>query len=426
MVYDVVVVGAGPAGSAVARLTAEAGLNVLILEEHGEVGLPLQCSGFVTERTLREIGEGADALVRNRVKGAVVHGPGGAQLELGGDKVRAIAVDRTALDQHMANVAHRAGAELLLRSRVRGISRDGECILLQVSQGGLERTVTVGTRLLIGADGWNSTVARWMGVSRGTTISAVSVDTVIPDHPVDMARIYVGNDIAPGWFGWSIPAGDGGVRLGIGCDPAQRTAKPRRLLENLIASFPDELSGARLESFSGGFIPLYQSDGRAASTVTDNVMLVGDAASQVKPTSGGGIYAGLLSARHAAHTAVAALESGDLSADALAPYDESWKGDLEDEFNRGADVRGLFLGLSDGQLERLIRLLRMPGVRHIIENYGDIDYQSPLYAQLMRAVPMLRVMLSIPAHLPNSWGKLAGNGSALRQRIGEVASVLTR
>ena len=321
MRYDVVVVGAGPVGSAVARDTARAGLQVLLLEEHREIGRPLQCSGFVTPRTLDEVGEGAETLVMNSVKGAIVHGPAGTKLALGGDRVRAMVLDRVGLDRLMAEGAERAGARLQLATRLVGIERVNGHLELMLSQGPGARRSTLEGSLLVGADGRNSTVARWMGLPRPPLIPAVSIDGELAGHPQDMTQVFVGNRVAPGWFAWTIPLGEGRVRIGMGCDPSHTPLKPRQLLDDLLAHFPEEFQGLRPLSFSGGFITLYQRREPPVPTTMDHAMVVGDAAGQVKPTSGGGIYTGLLAARHAAGTAIAALERGDLSSAALAPYE---------------------------------------------------------------------------------------------------------
>src|SRR2546425_9169607 len=114
--YDVIVAGAGPAGSATARDTARAGLRVLLLEEHREVGRPVQCSGFVSPRTLDLAGVAPADVVLEAVRGAWVHGPAGARLRLGGGRIYAYAMDRMRFGQLLAGQAEDAGAELRTRT----------------------------------------------------------------------------------------------------------------------------------------------------------------------------------------------------------------------------------------------------------------------------------------------------------------------
>tara|TARA_B100001123_G_scaffold440211_1_gene578737 strand:- start:659 stop:1960 length:1302 start_codon:yes stop_codon:yes gene_type:complete len=409
--FDIVVVGAGPAGSAVARITAKAGLNVLLLEEHSEVGFPVQCSGFVTERTLDEVGFGAQTLIRNEIRGATVHAPGSTRVQLGGKETRAIALDRSALDQLLVSKAEQEGARVYLQTRLNDIQREDNRLRVRLKQAKTSGDICFTTRLVIGADGWNSSVRRWMQLPQIATIAAVSIDTTLQNDLNDMAQIFVGNQVAPGWFGWAIPLADGSNRIGIGCDPKHTNIKPRILLEQLLHLFPEQLTGAKMENFSGGFIPLYTNADHYRESISDNLMLVGDAAGQVKPTSGGGIYTGLRAAESAAKVAIMAMNDGDFSSNSLRRYEYKWRDNLEDEFERGGDVREMFLTLSDKQLQRVVQFLGLPGLRQIIDRYGDIDYQSHVFAQLVRVAPTLKSMLALPSILPDRWIKMLANNS---------------
>mgnify|MGYP001395468963 CR=1 FL=1 len=238
------------------------------------------------------------------------------------------------------------------------------------------------------------------------TIAAVSIDTTLKNDLRDMAQIFVGNEVAPGWFGWAIPLGDGSSRIGIGSDAKHTSIKPRILLEQLLHLFPAQLAGAKMENFSGGFIPLYKNTAQYRESISDNVMLVGDAAGQVKPTSGGGIYTGLRAAESAAKVAIMAMNDGDFSSNSLQKYEDKWREDLEDELERGNDVREMFLTLNDKQLQRVVQFLGLPGLRQIIDRHGDIDYQSNVFAQLVRVAPTLKSMLALPSILPDRWIKM--------------------
>jgi flavin-dependent dehydrogenase len=243
------------------------------------------------------------------------------------------------------------------------------------------------------------------------TIAAVSIDTTLTNDLRDMAQIFVGNEVAPGWFGWAIPLADGSNRIGIGCDSKHTSIKPRVLLEQLLHRFPEQLSGAKMENFSGGFIPLYKNTDHYHESISDNVMLVGDAAGQVKPTSGGGIYTGLRAAESAAQVAIMAMNEGDFSSTSLRRYEDKWHADLEDELGCGGDVREMFLTLNDKQLQRVVQFLGLPGLRNIIDRYGDIDYQSNVFAQLVRVAPTLKSMLALPSILPDRWLKMLASDS---------------
>ncbi|MFQ5860106.1 MAG: geranylgeranyl reductase family protein [Dehalococcoidia bacterium] len=389
MDYDVAVVGAGPAGSATARDIAAAGFRVLLLEEHQQVGVPLHCSGFVTPRVLQLAGLDSEVVV-NTVKGALVHAPGGKTLLLGGDKTRALVLDRVLFDQRLAEAAQVQGTKLSLGSQLVGIERQNAHVELRVQRTGREHRLS--TRLLIGADGVRSRVASWLGQPRGETVWALGIEARLPGHPVDMAQVYVGNHLAPGWFGWTIPLSTDRVRIGIGSisgSPLNGNHKPRWLLERLVAHFPSHFRGLEVLGHSGGFIPLYSR----VKSYAANVLLVGDAARQVKPTSGGGIYPALLAARYAAETSLLALQREDLSESMLAHYERRWRKRLGRELEQAQRLRNIYARLGNRHLDLLCSVLSSPLLQGVIRRYGDIDFQSKVFSALVKVAPVLRPLV---------------------------------
>ncbi|MBI4294793.1 MAG: NAD(P)/FAD-dependent oxidoreductase [Chloroflexi bacterium] len=396
MDYDVVVAGAGPAGSATARDIARSGFKVLLVEEHDKVGEPSFCSGLVTPRTL-ELSGVSDGVVINALRGATVRSASGRELSLGGDKVHALAIDRPAFDRELAEQAQQAGAELLTGTKLLDIHRSDDQLSLSLDRKG--KPFSMYTRLLVAADGANSRVARWMnGAISGETVRAIGVEARLSTRNVDQVDIFVGECIAPGWFGWIIPLGAGLARVGIG--GGNNSGKPPdQLLRELIASFPHQFDGVILARPRGHVLPIYSG----ARTYSDNVLLVGDAARQVKPTTGGGVYAGLVGARHCARTAVEALEREDFCQGFLGRYEAYWKAEISAEMERGVDLRRVFLSLSDRDIDRLLALLGTPPLRKMINNLGDIDFPSPMFGQLLKAAPILRLFLKLPLRFPWHW-----------------------
>lgn len=396
VVYDAVVVGAGPAGSATARDIAAAGFRVLLLEEHAGIGEPLHCSGLVTPRTLDAAGA-TDSIVLNEITGAFVNFASGVCLAVGGATLFVKAVDRVALDRQLAEQAQGKGAELRLGYKLEGIERRGRGLRLAVLRQG--RRETVETRLLIGADGAQSRVARWLGARPAgqERVVGVSVEARLRPRRQDHVEVFIGNELAPGFFGWLIPVGDGLVRAGIATSNGHR---PIYYLRRLIAAFPQLFAGAEFGRLYGGVIPLTL----LRRPFDENVLLVGDAAGQVKPTSGGGIYASLVGARHCARTAVQALAKDDLSARSLGRYHTAWRREMGEEFARMADLRRVFLSLNDRELERLARLLDSPRLQRLIARRGDVDFPSPLLLQLVRLRPALLSFVHVGLRFP--WHRL--------------------
>lgn len=401
------VVGAGPAGSAVARDIARAGFKVALLEDHPGVGHPVRCSGLVTPRTLELAGVPDGVRVRP-IAGALVHSASGQELALDGGRVQAVVIDRARFDEELVRQAQEAGAELLLAARVVGLERSfrgRRGIQVRAERGG--RALLIQARLLVGADGASSSVARWLGRDGAPEmVSCVSAPARLRVSPPDFVQVFVGPSLAPGWFAWVIPAQEGWVRLGLGTTNGH---PPAHLLRRLVEAFPRAFAGMEVAELRGGLIPL----GLPRRLHADNTLLVGDAACQAKPTSGGGIYSSLVAARHCAGTAIEALERDDFSERALASYRARWLAEVGEGFRQGLDLRRAFLRLSDRDIDALLSLFRRPEFQRLIAQHGDIDFPGHLFGLFLQAMPLLQGMLHLP---PGLWPKALGMAWRWRHR----------
>jgi geranylgeranyl reductase family protein len=403
---DVAVVGAGPAGSRTARDLAARGFRVTLVEEHRKVGVPSHCSGLISLRTLRESQIGEQAII-HRITGAFVHTQSGSEVALGGGsrsggrpaKTQAVAIDRVKWDQTLCDQAQQAGAEYV-RARVLRVERANSHVRLQAQTDG--RDSTFSARMVIGADGAHSRVRRTLGMGAPREYAYnLGIEGRAKVRRDDFVHVFVGQDLAPGWFGWIIPTGDGMVRVGIGSNNAQTGGRPAGIkpiecYRHLTRRFPNLFEGIEPCRMYGGTIPLEF----APRTYGDNVLLVGDAGGQVKPFSGGGIYTSLVAARHAAVTAAEALGAGDLSAERLSVYEKRWKKEIGRELVRSRRLRLFGLGLSEDEVERVIAALKTDGVRRLAAEYGDIDYPSRVLLRLARSAPALAMLGTITLRRP--------------------------
>ncbi|PKL57908.1 MAG: NAD(P)/FAD-dependent oxidoreductase, partial [Methanomicrobiales archaeon HGW-Methanomicrobiales-5] len=153
MPYDVIIVGAGPAGSAAAQTCAAHGLTTLCIEEHGTIGYPVQCAGLLSNAAFAEC-RITDRSILNRVSGARVITGNGREILIDAKVQKAVVVDRTAVDREMAHTAADAGAEFRLKTGVYGVKKDK--VLTRGVYGHEEHTF----KILIAADGPRSTIAR--------------------------------------------------------------------------------------------------------------------------------------------------------------------------------------------------------------------------------------------------------------------------
>jgi geranylgeranyl reductase family protein len=378
--YDVVVVGGGPSGAAVARDIAAAGYRVAILERDRDIGQPVQCSGLVTERTLAAAGISPE-IAHNQLVGAAIHSPSGARYDIGGDRVHAYVLDRTRFDLSMMIQALELDVDVHANARVVDIDRERDSLRLTVES---HRSIhEFSTRLVVGADGPRSIVAQFLELPPPVEVlRARGADVRLPARLApDQVLIFTGERYAAGFFAWLIPLGRDRYRLGWGTSRAGSA----QTLRNLMDDYPDIFSGMEILSQTGGLIPL----GPRPVTSGDRGMVVGDAAGQAKATSGGGLFTALTCARYCARTALDALRSDDFSAEKLSSYDRDWRADIGVELDHATALRSAYRELTDADLDLGLRMLRFRGMRAIVNRYGDIDYPSVLAARALRAAPSL-------------------------------------
>lgn len=397
-----VVVGGGPAGCSVAEQIAQEGFKVLILEEHKKVGEPTQCAGLVSPRTMDLAGMGSN-LVINKIKGAYVHAPGGETLSLKGTRTYALAIDRVAFDRELAGRAEEAGAEFLMGSKAIGFKRSNGGIILEVKRG--ERILTIYTKLLIGADGVNSRVAKWAGVpGPSEKIKMFAAEVELENPTPELVDIFLSNELAPGWFGWIIPLDRKRARLGLGSVDANTPIQEN--VKRMVEAYPERFKGMKIRKGNGGVVPIGLTKNHSS-----NVMLVGDAACQTKPISGGGLYMGLKGAKLCSETAVAALRQEDLTEKVLSQYQVQWNQEIRNEIETALRHRQIFLQLNDEEMNFIIRFLNIKYWQKLILKYGDIDYPSILANRLSMAPPWaekfivssLRKLATLAITIPRHW-----------------------
>ncbi|MGI0133120.1 MAG: NAD(P)/FAD-dependent oxidoreductase, partial [Thermoplasmata archaeon] len=227
-----------------------------------------------------------------------------------------------------------------------------------------------------------------------------------PGDP-DQVEIYLGNDLSPGLFGWWIPDGGGGARVGVAARAGSTSARAYfdRLVHHVERRFATSLKNPTAYLVSG--IPI----GLVPSTSTAHAMLVGDAAAQVKPLSGGGIFTGMRSAEILADVAHAALTENDVSARSLARYDVAWRDVLGEELSKALYLRRLFTRLTDADLERIVDALQGAEIAASIVAFGDIDFPTHVARQLLRQSPSLLRLF------PKALSALRASGASLAPEL---------
>ena len=370
---DIVVVGGGPCGSYAAYTAAKLGAEVLVCEEHEEIGAPKHCAGHLNISSLRRLGlrvpRGA---VENEIRGAVFISPSGKQFVLRCHAPVTYVVNRELFDKHLFDLALKAGVHYCLRSRVKSLLFDSGSVK-GVALKGEER---LEANVVIDAEGCSSKLLKKTGLNgvEGSMMvkgAQAEVDCVEGTEE-DMVEVYLGNKVAPGFFAWIIPRNDGSAKVGL----ATESGDPRDYLRRFMEKHPvasEKLKKSRTTYTSFHPIPLA---GPIPKTFSDGFLVVGDAASQVKPTTGGGVIFGLTCARIAGEVAYEAVKMQDFSEAFLSRYQSRWKRLVGFDLAAMLRMRRMLNSLSDSRIDGMIDLCRKLGVDSVLEKVGDLDFQG--------------------------------------------------
>jgi digeranylgeranylglycerophospholipid reductase len=369
----IIVVGAGVAGCHAALESARNGSKVVLLEEHPQVGVPSHCSGVVSLNGLSMLGiEPQPAFSQRMIQGAVFHPPKGEPLELRTKQPVAIIINRARFDQFLAKTATSGGVELRTKSRVSKIERyPGGEIGVSIQDGPhLKGSV------LVDASGAGSRLPAQVGLATPDWTQLLpGLQYELTDLPkqADMVELFFGSHRAPGFFAWSIPTGNHGARVGL----ASRKGNVKRFLDDLVREYWPK---STIEGTKSGSVLV---SGPVDKCWADNFLVVGDAASQVKQTTGGGIviggYSGILAGRTAAKAAkLPQSERWQI----LMQYDQEWRKKFGSDLRRMGIAHRLFAGLSDETLNRLFDAVRddLPEIQEI----ADMDFQGRLISRMLR------------------------------------------
>ena len=317
--YDVIVVGAGPAGSTAARYAAEGGASVMVLEKDRDVGYPVRCAEAVSHDGVVQFIEPDPKWIAATVSKFRIVVPNGNSIVPRLEGIGYV-LERRIFDYELAKLAVREGAELVTKAYVYDLLRvngkvEGVRAIIK------DQKVDIHSKVVIGADGVESRVGKWAGIDTTchihdmescaqVTLSGVTVEEGILDF-------YFGDKVAPGGYLWVFPKGKDTANVGIGIsvDTAKERAPVRYLEDFIERRYPN---AALLTRIAGGVPCATTCD----EIVKDNVMLVGDAAHQVNPVSGGGIISGMIGGMLAGQVAADAIRRSDLSF--LVEYEKRW------------------------------------------------------------------------------------------------------
>lgn len=388
---DVIVVGAGPAGIYAAKKAAELGAKVTIFEEHTEVGAPSHCTGHISLNGLRRLNLNLPKnIVENKITSAIFHSPSGSQFSMRYPTPVSCVVNRRLFDQKLLDSAIGAGAEISTGVSVDSfLSRDGQVVGVSL-KGKQKRAIP--SRIVIDDEGVSSTLLKRAGfetLDSRKTVNAVQAEVDgIQNINEQTVELFFGRNTAPGFYAWIVPLGDGTGKVGLGA----ARGSPRDLLFRFIHKNPEvesKLKNCRIRTLTSHPIPL---GGNVAKTFHPGLLIVGDAASHVKPTTGGGIIMGLTAAEIAGEIAASAIKSADSSAWFLSEYERRWKKEIGFELTMMRYLRRMLDSLVDKQFDTLLSYCSLLRLNEALKDKREIDFQG---TSLIRLVKNPRAFLAL-------------------------------
>jgi digeranylgeranylglycerophospholipid reductase len=335
---------------------------VLLIEKRQEIGDPVRCAEGASKEYLKKHVGIDKRWICADLKGSRIYSPDGTKVEMAEEVAGAevgFVIERKVFDRALAEQAAKAGAEVRVKTRATGLIIEDDFVkgarLMH-----LGKEYDVRAKIVIGADGVESKVGRWAGID--TSLKPIDIETcaqyLVAGVDIDQqyCEFYIGNEIAPGGYVWVFPKGGSKANVGIGVLGNKTGKFKQRPIDYLDTFMEKRFPDAKIIEMVFGGVPV---SGCIEKTSTNGLMLVGDAARQSDPVTGGGILNAMEAGKMAGEAAYAAVSSGDVSLKKLEEvYEKKWRPTLGHDINMGLIVKNCFIDLTDEDLNSLAHSLK--------------------------------------------------------------------
>ncbi len=384
---DVIVVGAGPSGLLAAEVASSKGARVLVLEEHDEIGKPIKCSGVISSRGLKQLDiSPKPSFILNKVKGAHFHSPGGEHFSVEGKL--AYVIDRKQFDKYLADLAIRSGTTIRTSCRVESLMVRAQNIIgVKTSKG-----EQIKSKVVIDGEGISSKLLQNVNLTtpnKTGILPAIQFEIADINKELNFVHLYFSNKIAPGFFAWIIPISKNLSRIGL----ASKKGDLLKRINVFLRTISKTYSIIRINYGS-----IYTSL-PSSRTSHKGLLVVGDAAGQVKATTGGGIIIGGICAKIAGNIAAEISEVNNPSLEKYQIYDTLWKSKLNRELWTMAMARKVANLVEDKTVDKLFQLVIENDLIKEIERVGDIDYQSRVLTMLFMKPDLYKILLLVASDI---------------------------
>ncbi len=356
MKVDCLIVGAGPAGSMMAKEMASLGYDTMVVEKRQEIGAPKRCAEGITKHGLDKFGIKLHPLcISGRIGGAMLYSPSGKRVTMEGKEMEGYVLERKVFEKWLASEAIKKGANYMIKSHAIAMERHNGMWRVEIQT--VEGKKSMEARLVIGADGVESKVGKWAGLKTVNKItdyhSGIQFEMANVNAEENYIHLFFGRDVAPLGYAWIFPkAFSSNVGLGI----LEKGAKMRAYdyLIKFIKEHDEFFKNAQPIEINGGGVPV----AHFTEMVADGVMLVGDAAQLVNPIHGGGIARALHSSIMAAEIADKAFKRNDFSKEMLKEYEKKWDEEYGEKTEKLMKLRNFLEKLEDKDFELLADILQ--------------------------------------------------------------------
>ena len=388
--YDVVVVGGGPSGSMAAWEAAKGGASVCLLEKDRDIGYPVRCGEAAGESGIKKFVKIKDSWIAEKITGAILVSPNNRSVEVDFTSETGYILNRRIFDYDLSRYAADAGAEVYTKAYVKGVQKVNENISgVILDHLGEEKKIQ--SKIVIGADGLTSRIGRWSGMKTQIRMkdmeSAVQYSVSNIDIDNNKMIMYVGKKYAPGGYLWVFPKGNRFANIGIGISGKySRFKSAKRYLDEFMErKYPN----AAIHTTMCGGVPCAKP---MKQPINNGLMLVGDAAHQINPMTGGGIVSGMKAGWIAGQVAADSVAKADYSKKMLQTYpDKMWK-DFGKKYERFYNIKQAIENLTDADLNSIAeKALSIPRDNRTL---GSI-FKAAVFKKPSLVIDVLKVFASV-------------------------------
>ncbi|MBS7655573.1 NAD(P)/FAD-dependent oxidoreductase [Candidatus Bathyarchaeota archaeon] len=371
---DLLIVGAGPCGSFAALTASKLGLKVKVYEEHSEPGVPEHCPGHISIRGLKNLNlNPPKEIIENEIKGIKLYSPSGLNLTFEDSKPSVYVVNRKLFDKWLYNQAKSFNVNYVFNSKIKNLSFNKNELTVKAFSKNDESEARCS--FLIDAEGSSGFLARKAGLinDRKLVCGVHAIIEGVKDLDEDFAEVYLGRSFSPNFFAWIIPKGGKEAKVGLAAEKKNPIALLKLFIKkHSLAS--KKIGNAKILSLFPHPIPI---NGPIKKFFHKNFLVAGDSASQVKPTTGGGLITGFISVK----IAVEAIYEGDK--DFGEKYQARWNKTLGLNFFFMRQARRLLNSLPDKALDKIFNVAKKLNIEEA-PLMSNLDFQLNLVKPLAK------------------------------------------